>query len=137
MDIFFNPRKPEVRLALVAGKTYKIGRLHKRQESLYSGRFFSHALGSSQWKNQRHENTDENKNPPAIGNGWTPLQLTAQFAQLNMHSVWFERDVRRIDFVVIFFHLTQNWTALNLKVNFSALNQPYSNGLQNSFCRGS
>ena len=27
MWIFFNPRKPEVRLALVAGKTYKIGRV--------------------------------------------------------------------------------------------------------------
>ena len=34
---------------------------------------------------------EENKNPPAIGNGWTPLHLAAQFAQLNMHSVWFER----------------------------------------------
>ena len=54
-----------------------------------------------------------------------------------VHSVWFERDVRRIDFVMIFFQWTQNWTALNLKVNFRALIQPYSSGLQNSFCRGS
>ena len=50
------------------------------------------------------------------------------------HSVWFERDVRRIDFVVIFFQWTQNWTALNFEVNFQPLIQPYSSRSINNFC---
>ena len=52
------------------------------------------------------------------------------------HSVWFERDVWRIDFVVIFFQWTQNWTALNFEVNFQPLIQPYSSRLINNFCWG-
>ena len=52
------------------------------------------------------------------------------------HSVWFERNVRRIDFVVIFFQWTQNWTALNFEVNFQPLIQPYSSRLINNFCWG-
>ena len=54
----------------------------------------------------------------------------------QIHSVWIERDVRRIDFVVIFFQWTQNWTALNFEVNFQPLIQPYSSRLINNFCRG-
>ena len=56
--------------------------------------------------------------------------------EMTHHSVWFERDVRRIDFVVIFFQWTQNWTALNFEVNFQPLIQPYSSRLINNFCRG-
>ena len=41
-------------------------------------------------------------------------------------------SVRRIDFVVIFFQWTQNWTALNFKVNFQPLIQLNSRGSQNS-----
>ena len=52
------------------------------------------------------------------------------------HSVWFERDVRRIDFVVIFFQWTQNWTALNFEVNFQPLIQLNSRGLLISFDGG-
>ena len=40
-----------------------------------------------------------------------------------------ETDVRRSDFVVIFFQLTQNWTALNFEVNFRPLIQWDSRGL--------
>ena len=52
------------------------------------------------------------------------------------HSVWFERDVRRIDFVVIFFQRTQNWTALNFEVNFQPLIQLNSRGSQNNSWKG-
>ena len=48
-----------------------------------------------------------------------------------IHSVWIEWDVRRIEFVVIFFQWTQNWTALNFEVNFQPLIQLNSRGLQN------
>ena len=54
---------------------------------------------------------------------------------LASHSVWFERDVRRIVFVVIFFQWTQNWTALNFEVNFQPLIQLNSRGSQNNFGR--
>ena len=53
---------------------------------------------------------------------WSLNQFcSADFSQ--SHNVWFERDVRRIDFVVIFFQWTQNWTALNFEVNFQPLIQ--------------
>ena len=52
------------------------------------------------------------------------------------HTVLPQTDVRRSDFVVIFFHCTQNWTALNFAVSFRVLIQPYSSRLLNSFCRG-
>ena len=55
---------------------------------------------------------------------------------LTGHSVWFERDVRRIDFVVIFFQWTQNWTALNFEVNFQPLIQLNSRGSQNNSWKG-
>ena len=55
---------------------------------------------------------------------------------LVTHTVLPQTDVRRSDFVVIFFHCTQNWTALNFAVNFRVLIQPYSSRLFNSFCRG-
>ena len=45
------------------------------------------------------------------------------------HTVLLETDVRRSDFVVIFFQLTQNWTALNFEVNFRPLIQWDSRGL--------
>ena len=48
------------------------------------------------------------------------------------HSVWFERDVRRIDFVVIFFQWTQKWTALNFEVSFQPLIQLNSRVSQNN-----
>ena len=53
-----------------------------------------------------------------------------------LHTVLPQTDVRRSDFVVIFFHCTQNWTALNFAVSFRVLIQPYSSRLLNSFCRG-
>ena len=46
-----------------------------------------------------------------------------------VHTVLLETDVRRSDFVVIFFQLTQNWTALNFEVNFRPLIQWDSRGL--------
>ena len=46
-----------------------------------------------------------------------------------MHTVLPQTDVRRSDFVVIFFQLTQNWTALNFEVNFRPLIQWDSRGL--------
>ena len=46
-----------------------------------------------------------------------------------IHTVLLETDVRRSDFVVIFFQLTQNWTALNFEVNFRPLIQWDSRGL--------
>ena len=65
------------------------------------------------------------------------LKVTPKQENENkLHSVWFERDVRRIDFVVIFFQWTQNWTALNFEVNFQPLIQPYSSRLINNFCWG-
>ena len=57
-------------------------------------------------------------------------------AYTSDHSVWFERDVRRIDFVVIFFQWTQNWTALNFEVNFQPLIQLNSRGSQNNSWKG-
>ena len=47
----------------------------------------------------------------------------------SRHTVLLETDVRRSDFVVIFFQLTQNWTALNFEVNFRPLIQWDSSGL--------
>ena len=44
------------------------------------------------------------------------------------HTVLLETDVQRSDFVVIFFQLTQNWTALNFEVNFRPLIQWDSRG---------
>ena len=64
------------------------------------------------------------------------IQFAISVSGTWWHSVWFERDVRRIDFVVIFFQWTQNWTALNFEVNFQPLIQPYSSRLINNFCRG-
>ena len=54
------------------------------------------------------------------------------------HTVLLETDVRRSDFVVIFFQLTQNWTALNFEVNFRPLIQwdsrgPFSKSLMKLF----
>ena len=54
----------------------------------------------------------------------------------GVHSVWFGRDVRRIDFVVIFLQWTQNWTALNFEVNFQPLIQLNSRGSQNNSWKG-
>ena len=48
---------------------------------------------------------------------------------MSIHTVLLETDVRRSDFVVIFFQLTQNWTALNFEVNFRPLIQWDSRGL--------
>ena len=44
------------------------------------------------------------------------------------HTVQPQTDVRRSYFVVIFFQLTQNWTALNFEVNFRPLIQWDSRG---------
>ena len=60
------------------------------------------------------------------------LSFLAWVFRTILHSVWFERDVRRIDFVMIFFQWTQNWTALNFEVNFHPLIQPNSKGSQNN-----
>ena len=46
-----------------------------------------------------------------------------------LHTVLLETDIRRSEFVVIFFQLTQNWTALNFEVNFRPLIQWDSRGL--------
>ena len=63
-----------------------------------------------------------------------PAQMQASTFLLSaaIHTVLLETDVRRSDFVVIFFQLTQNWTALNFEVNFRPLIQWDSRGL---FCK--
>ena len=48
---------------------------------------------------------------------------------MEIHTVLLETDVRRSYFVVFFFQLTQNWTALNFEVNFRPLIQRDSTGL--------
>ena len=60
-----------------------------------------------------------------------PAQMQASTFLLSaaIHTVLLETDVRRSDFVVIFFQLTQNWTALNFEVNFRPLIQWDSSGL--------
>ena len=65
---------------------------------------------------------------------YTLITAINQFS--DYHTVLPQTDVRRSDFVVIFFHCTQNWTALNFAVSFRVLIQPYSSRLLNSFCRG-
>ena len=58
-------------------------------------------------------------------------KLCSHYLDLKLrreHTVLLETDVRRSDFVVIFFQVTQNWTALNFEVNFRPLIQWDSRG---------
>ena len=81
----------------------------------------------------------KNSLSPGLFVFWTKkhiLEFDVRYFFSPCHSVWFERDVRRIDFVVIFFQWTQNWTALNFEVNFQPLIQLNSRGSQNNSWKG-
>ena len=60
---------------------------------------------------------------------WRDVGYRVMTISCYLHTVLLETDVRHSDFVVIFFQLTQNWTALNFEVNFRPLIQWDSSGL--------